>query len=187
MEDSSRDLSLVASKVDHSNAGMEEEARFSDQEKVSEMREDPQNLRTHEEERKEEEQETFPIAKIARTPPRYTVELLRDRQRLDPLCSLAVRALEWPSDAGQVHRNTAQVMVRDEHREWLNRNQYRLRLNDDAVLILDPEQPGDRPKLVIPQCFRKELIQKAHEFRSHRDEGDTRRKLLKDYEWPGME
>ena len=185
-EDSPKNPPLGAPNVNRGATWTKEEMGSSDQERAADTHGSSQRPRTQGEE-EEEEREMFPLSKITRTPPRYTVELLRDRQRLDPLCSLAARALEWPSDAGQVHRNTAQVMVKDEHRDWLAKNQYRLRLNDDAVLILDPERPSDRPKLVIPQCFRKELIQRVHEFRSHRGEEDTRRRLLKDYEWPGIE
>ena len=108
--------------------------------------------------------------KAARAQPRYNLGFLREKQKLDPLCALITQALNLSQDSNHDDYHEALALLGEDQKTWVQCNEQRFRLNEEEILILEPETDKDNATLVTPECFRLELMQRAHESPIHRDQ-----------------
>ena len=123
--------------------------------------------------------------KITRIQSRYTLEELRQAQQADPVYVTMMRALQMPKDATKTQQTQALTTLTETQKKWFNKNRSTLRMNDKGILLLDLDDGVHGSAVIVPNRFKFDIMQEAHERLAHQGATKTAEKMARHYQWPG--
>ena len=129
--------------------------------------------------------------KLVKAGAAYEAETIKGRQELDKTIRAMRDLLQLPEDArAEDYQDKVNQLTKAELC-WYKKNKEHLKINDKGVLCVVPEQAPEGeiqapPAVVLPDLFRFEAIEAAHEGRDHPDRMETMEKVKRRFDWPGM-